>query len=129
MPEPRLLQLAQELEWLGCEEEYFGHKHAMEGYPQAGPSWAAFLEKQRGVLRTADKIERELKNAIRYDPGALVGVAYPLDEALEAIGVLLTAVETIKQSAEFGVHQLPTLVRNFTRMVESYLAASGVEKA
>jgi hypothetical protein len=126
MAEPRLLQLAQDLEWLGCEEEYYGHKHALEGYPQTGPAWAAFLEKQRGVMITADKIERELKNAIRYDPGALVGVAYPLEEALEAVGALLAAVETIKQAAVFSVHELPTLVRNFTRMVEGYLAARGV---
>ena len=26
MPEPPLLQLAQELEWLGCELEYCGHQ-------------------------------------------------------------------------------------------------------
>jgi hypothetical protein len=125
MSEPRLLQLAQDLEWLGCEEEHFGHKHALEGYPEVGPSWAAFLEKQRSVLATADKLERELKNAIRYDPGALVGLAYPLDEALEAVGALLTAVEAVKEAAVFAVHQLPPLVRNFTRLIEGYLAASG----
>ena len=125
MTEHRLLQLAQDLEWLGCEEEYYGHKHAMEGYPQVGPAWAAFLEKQRGVLTTSDKLERELKNAVRYDLGALVGLAYPLDEALDAVGALLTAVEAIKQVAVFAVHQLPTLVRNFTRLIEGYLAASG----
>jgi len=125
MSEPRLLQLAQDLEWLGCEEEHFGHKHALEGYPEVGPSWAAFLEKQRSVLATADKLERELKNAVRYDPGALVGVAYPLDEALDAVGALLTMVEAVKEAAVFAVHQLPPLVRNFTRLIEGYLAAGG----
>ena len=64
MAEPTILQLAQDLEWLGCEEEHYGHKHAMEGFPEAGPSWDTFREKQRGVLITADKIERELKNAV-----------------------------------------------------------------
>ena len=125
MSQNKLLQLAQDLEWLGCEQEYFGHKHAIEGYPQAGSSWDSFLEKQRGVLTTCDKIERELKNAVRYDPGALVGVAYPVGDALDAIGALLEAVEAIKQAAGFAVQQLPTLVRNFTRLVEGYLAASG----
>ena len=128
MTEHRLLQLAQDLEWLGCEEEYYGHKHAMEGYPQVGPAWAAFLEKQRGVMTTSDKLERELKNAVRYDPGALMGVVYPLDEALDAVGALLTTADTIKQAAIFAVHQLPTLVRNFTRFVKGYLAASGARE-
>ena len=124
MSQHKLLQLAQDLEWCGCEQEYYGHKHAMEGYPQSGPAWDSFLEKQRGVLTTSNKIERELKNVVRFDPGALVGVAYPLEEALAAVGALLTAVETIKQAAEFAVDQLPTLVRNFTRFVKGYLAAS-----
>ena len=125
MANHKLLQLAQDLEWLGCEQEYYGHKHALEGFPQEGPAWDSYLEKQRGVLATCDKIERELKNVVRFDPGALVGVAYPLEEALEAVGALLTAVENIKQAAEFAVDQLPALVRNFTRFVKGYLAASG----
>ena len=125
MSQNKLLQLAQDLEWLGCEQEYYGHKHAMEGYPQSGPAWDSFLEKQRGVLATCDKIERELKSVVRFDPGALVGVAYPLKEALDAVGALLTAVETIKQAAEFAGDQLPALVRNFTRLVQGYLDASG----
>ena len=128
MSQDKLLQLAQDLEWLGCEQEHYGHQHAMEGFPHAGPMWVAFLEKKRGVLTTCNKFERELKNAVRYDPGAMVGIAYPLEEALEAVGALLTAVETIKQAAEFAVDQLPSLVRNFTRLVEGYLAASGAHE-
>jgi hypothetical protein len=128
MSQQKLLQLAQDIEWLGCEQEYYGHQHAMEGYPQAGQAWESFLEKQRGVLTTCDKLERELKNAVRYDPGTLVGVAYPVGDALDAIGALLEAVEAIKQAAVVAVEQLPTLVRNFTRFVESYLAASGAPK-
>jgi len=125
MPKHKLLQLAQDLEWLGCEEEHYGHQHALEGYPQSGPAWNSFLEKKRGVLTTSNKLERELKNVVRYDPGAMVGIAYPLGEALDAVGALLTAVETIKQAAEFTVDQLPALVRSFTRQVNGYLAASG----
>ena len=128
MPQHKLLQLAQDLEWLGCEQEYYGHKHALEGYPQAGPAWDSFLEKKRGVLATSNKIERELTNVVRFDPGEMVGVAYPLGETLDAVGALLMGVDTIKQAAEFAVDQVPSLVRNFTRMVEGYLDASGARE-
>jgi hypothetical protein len=122
---PRLLHLAQDLEWLGCELEYFGHQHALEGFPESGPTWDLFREKQRGVLTTTDKIERELKNFVRFNPTGLVGVEYPITETLDSITDLLAAVETIKQVAVFAVHDLPRLVRNFTKMVERYLQATG----
>ena len=125
MPVPSLLQLAQDLEWLGCELEHYGHLHAQEGFPQSGANWEAFLEKQRGLLITAEKIERELKTAISFNPTALVGMEFPLEAALEAIGVLLNAVEEIRQAAVFSVHELPGKVRPFTRMVETYLHAVG----
>ena len=80
VPEPRILQLAYELEWLGCELEYYGQKHAHQGFPKAGEAWETFLEKQRGVLSTAEKIERELKSAIRFNPKSLVGIDYPLEQ-------------------------------------------------
>jgi hypothetical protein len=125
MAEPRLLKLAQDLEWLGCELEYFGHKHALEDFPKSGPAWDLFCEKQRGVLATTDKIERELKNFVRFNPTRLVGVEYPITESLDSITGLLRAVETIKQAAAFAVHQLPPLVRSFTKMVEGYLQVVG----
>jgi hypothetical protein len=125
VPEPPLLQLAQELEWLGCELEHYGHQHAMLGFPESGPSWDTFREKQRGVLVTADKIERELKNAIRYNPSPLVGVAFPLEETLDSIADLLGAVEEIKQCSVFAVHMIPSRVRAFTKMIEGYLQAIG----
>ena len=31
----------------------------MMGFPQSGPVWDTFCAKQRGVLVTADKIERD----------------------------------------------------------------------
>jgi hypothetical protein len=121
-----LWHLAQDLEWLGCELEYYGHKHAMEGYPEAGSTWDSFCEKRRGVLTTADKIERELKSAVRFNPLRLVGVEYPLQETFDSIAALLAAVEEIKQCAVLAVHELPPQVRGFTRMVEGYLSARGL---
>jgi hypothetical protein len=121
MSDPTLLHLAQELEWLGCELEYYGHKHAIEGFPEAGPLWDTFREKQRGVLTTTDKIERELKNAVSYNPTQLVGFDYPIATALDTISDLITAVEDIKQSAFFAVEELPAKVRAFTKMIESYV--------
>jgi len=125
VPEPPLLQLAQDLEWLGCELEHLGHQHALLGYPESGQVWDTFCEKQRGVLVTIDKIERELKNAIRYNPSALVGVEFPLDEALDSITALLEAVEEIKHCTVYAVDAIPTRVRDFARMIGGYLQAMG----
>lgn len=122
MGDHELTQLARDLEWLGCELEYTGHQHAMQGFPQAGPAWRDFLRKQQGVLRTADKIERELKNAVRFNPEGLVdGVEFPIDTTLDSITDLLAAVEKIKWSAVFAVDALPAKVRTFTKKIENYL--------
>jgi hypothetical protein len=123
MAEPRLLQLAEDLEWLGCELEYVGQKHALEGFPQSGPAWDLFREKQRGVVATTDKVERELKNFVHFNPSRLVGVEYPIAQALDSITDLLARAEAIKQAAVHAVHELPPLVRSFTKMVEDYLQA------
>ena len=120
-----MLQLAQDLEWLGCELEHHGHQHAMLGFPQSGPSWETFCEKQRGVQVTVDKIERELKGAVRYNPSGLVGVEYPLDETLDSIAALLGVVEEIKHCSVFAVQVIPSKVRAFTKMIEGYLQALG----
>ena len=118
------MQLAQDLEWLGCELEHYGHQHAVQGFPHAGPCWDAFCEKQRGVLVTADKVERELKYAVRYNPTPLVGVEYPLDETLDSITALLGAVEEIKYCTVYAVHAIPSRVRTFTEMIAEYLEAT-----
>jgi len=125
MPAHQLLRLAQDLEWLGCELEFYGHKHAMEGFPETGPTWETFRAMQRGVLTTADKIERELKTAVSFNPTPLLGVEYPLEATLDAITVLLDTVEEIKQATVFAVHELPGKVRTFTQMVDTYLTAVG----
>ncbi len=126
MRDNSMLRLAQELEWLGCELEFYGHKHALAGFPNSGPAWAAFLEKKRGVLVTASKIERELKSSVRFNPTRLVGIEYPVDSTLESVAELLAALEDIKHSANVAVHELPGKVRGFTRMVDNYLGADKV---
>ncbi len=120
-----LIKLAQDLEWLGCELEYFGHKHALEGFPGAGPTWDSFLEKQEGVLLTAEKVERELKDSVRYNPSLLVGIDYPLKAAIEFVAVLLTAVEDIKETALNAVQDLPSKVRDFSRTVQDQFGTDG----
>jgi hypothetical protein len=129
MAVPTLLRLAQDLEWLGCELEHYGKKHAHEGFPESGPTWIEFLMKQKGVIATADKIERELKGAIHFNPASLVGVEFPLEAAFDSIVTLLGAVEDIKASAVLAVHLLPAKVRSFTKMVETYLEAVGAVHA
>ncbi len=97
----------------------------MQGFPQAGPTWQEFLQKQQGVLRTADKVERELKSVLRFNPESLVaGVQFEVSSALNSIANLLLAVENIKHTAAFAVDELPVKVRNFTEMVETYLGES-----
>ena len=123
MVDERLLHLAQDLEWLGCELEFYGKKHALEGFPESGPTWDTFLEKQRGVITTADKIERELKGLVRFNPTLLVGVNFPLAAALESIGELLGAVEDIKECSRTAVHEIPPKVRSFSKMVSTYLTS------
>jgi hypothetical protein len=123
MASEALLQLAQDLEWLGCELEHYGHLHAQEGFPCAGATWDAFLAKQRGLVTTAEKIERELSTAVHYNPTTLVGVDYPLSATLESIAVLMAAIEDIKQAGIHSVQELPPKVRDFSRMVQSQFGA------
>ena len=118
MRDERLVQLAQQLEWLGCDAGFYGAK-------ASEPAVETFLERQREVLATAEKIERELKSAVRFNLGALVGVDYcPLEQTFDCITDLLAAVEDIKQSAVFSAQELPVKVRQFNRMVESYASAA-----
>lgn len=103
---------------MGCELEYHGHRHALEGFPRSGTTWDTFCEKQRGVLATAEKIDRELKGAVRYNPTTLAGIEYPLGATLDSIATLLGAIEEIKQAAVYAVQELPGKVRDFSRMVQ-----------
>ena len=116
MKEDRLLQLAQQLEWLGCEASFRARR-------TGGLAAGAFLEKQAEVLATADKIERELKGAVCFNLTSLVGVEYPLDWTLDSIADLLAAVEDIRRSALGAIQELPPKVRRFTHQVERYLTS------
>jgi hypothetical protein len=97
----------------------------MEGFRESGPTRDLFREKQRGLLATTEKVERELKNLVRFNPTRLVGVEYPITETLDSITDFLGTVETIKQAATSALQELPPLVRSFTKMVEGYLQAVG----
>jgi uncharacterized protein (UPF0128 family) len=117
MKDERLLQLAQQLEWLGCEASFYAQK-------RDGMSAEAFPEKQRELLATADKIERELKGAVRFNLTSLVGVEYPLEWTLDSITDMLAGVEDIRQTALGAVDELPPKVRQFTHLVEAYVSAA-----
>lgn len=117
MSDERLVKLAQDLEWLGCEASFYSQK-------SNGMAAEMFLEKQRALMSTADKIERELKGAVRFNLKSLVGVEYPLDWTLDSITNLLAALEAIKQSAVHSADDLPPRVRQFSRMVDTYVQAA-----
>ena len=129
MPQTLLLNLARDLEWLGCELEYQGKKHALEGFPEAGTSWEEFIRKRQGVLATIEKLERELKSSIKYNPTTLVGVAYPLGERLDAIGILIEALADIRNCTVSAVQDLPSKVRGFTQLVTMYLNILGQQSS
>jgi hypothetical protein len=113
MTEPQVLQLAQDLEWLGCEEQYFEQSRILDA-PER------FFERQREVISTADKIERELMTRVRFNPSPLIGINYSLGETLDALIELLTSIQGIRQSALHATHELPDQVRKFRRMAQSY---------
>jgi hypothetical protein len=117
MSDDRLLHLAQQLEWLGCDAGYFGKK-------QLGPEAEVLMEKQRAVISTAEKIERELRSAIRFNLSTLVGIDYPIEWSFESIGDMLSSVDDIKRSALDSVQELPPKVRRFTHQVQEYMGAS-----
>ena len=116
MKDERLLQLAQQLEWLGCEAAFYAQK-------RDEMSAEAFLEKQRELLATADKIERELKTTVRFNLTSLVGVEYPLEWTLDSITDMLAGVADIRQCALGAIDELPPKVRQFTHLVEAYVSA------
>lgn len=117
MKPERLLHLAQELEWLGCDAGFYARR-------RDAVAADALLERQRELMATADKIERELKSGVRFNLTSLVGVEFPLEWTLDSIAELLAGVEDIRQSAVDGAEDLPPKVRQFTQLVETYLSAS-----
>ena len=117
-----ITQLAQDLEWLGREAPYFAGA-------APGPLADSTVDKPHEILRTAEKLERELKSAIRYNPNSLVGVDYPLESILDSIAELLTAIAEIKAAALAADRDLPAKVRQLTRMIENTFGPMGAEAA
>jgi hypothetical protein len=118
MRDEQMLQLAQDLEWLGSEAGFLGKRNN-------GAAEEIFLEKQRAVLLTAAKLERELKSAVRFNLASLTGVDYSVEWSLNSVAELLTQLEDIKEAATgSSVHELPQKARQFTRMVHGYLGAA-----
>ncbi len=125
MGDAEVLRLAHGLEWLGSELDHRMRQYAQAGFPSDGPACDALLEQQRSVLLTADKIETQLKSSVPFNPAALLGVEFPLGEALDLVAELLESVEEIKQAAVSEVHEVPPKTRSFHRMLEHYLSALG----
>jgi len=117
-----IIQLAQDLEWLGREAPYFASS-------APGPLGDSTVDKPHEILRTAEKLERELKSAIRYNPHSLVGVDYPLESILDSIAELLAAIAEIKAAALAADRDLPAKVKNFSRMIENTFGPMGAEAA
>jgi hypothetical protein len=117
MPEPLILKLARDLEWLGCELEYQGLKHANEGFPEAGPTWEDFIRMRQGSRHR--KLERELKARL-INPATLVGVSYPQDASTH-----WNLIQARKFAPQSAVHELPARVRAFPQLVTYYLGVLG----
>jgi hypothetical protein len=101
----RLLQLAQELDWQAMDL-----RHAGEGL-YSGPA-EAVEARQRGVLATADKIQRELLR--------LVGVGGPISDTLDSLAELLLALDKVRQEATGSAGSLPSTVRSFQGLLKGF---------
>jgi hypothetical protein len=112
--EVKLMQLAQDLQQLSAEALFYGQRAAGSGLND-------FLEKQREIIRTADKIGRELAGEIRFNPARLIGIEYPLEQEIDSISNLLTGLEDIKDSVVNAVDDLPTKARVFAKLLENHL--------
>jgi len=117
-----ITQLAQDLEWLGREAPYFATG-------TAGVDTALTVDKSHEILRTVEKLDRELKSAIRYNPRSLVGVDYPLEAILESVAELLAALDEIKSCALAADRDLPDKVKHLTRMIDNTFGPMAAEAA
>lgn len=111
----RLLQLAQELDWQAMDLRRTG-----EGLISGPGADQAVETRQRSVLATADKIQRELLSTVRFDPLRLVGVGGPIDETLDSLAELLVALDKIRQDAADGTSTLPSTVRSFQGLLKGF---------
>jgi hypothetical protein len=117
-----ITQLAHDLEWLSREAPYFASG-------AAGPQTDLTVDKPHEILRTAEKLERQLKSAVRYNPNSLVGVDYPLESILDSIAELLEAIAEIKAAALAADRDLPAKAKHFRSMIENTFGPIGAEAA
>jgi hypothetical protein len=109
----RLLQLAQELDWQAMDLRHAGERL------YSGPA-EAVEARQRGVLATADKIQRELLATVRFDPLRLVGVGGPISDTLDSLAELLLALDKVRQEATGSAGSLPSTVRSFQGLLKGF---------
>ncbi|MGH9432874.1 MAG: hypothetical protein ACRD3T_15155 [Terriglobia bacterium] len=114
MASGRLRQLTQDLERLVHEEQYIRRQ-------SLATSLAEFMEKQREVVFTVSKIERELSTEVRFNPAPLIGIDYPIADALESLSALVTQLEEIRSCAGQNVSQLPEKVGEFKRKLADFV--------
>jgi hypothetical protein len=123
----RLLELGQQLEWQVLQLRGAGlgtHAEAAleDSFGPAidDPATEALLERQRAVIATADKIQRELLSTVRFDPLRLVGVGGPIAETLESVADLIVAIDEIRRDATSNIGGLPSTVRSFQGLLRGY---------
>jgi hypothetical protein len=110
----RLLQLAQELDWQVMDLNHTGERL------DSGARDEAVETRQKTVLVTADKIQRELLASVRFDPLRLVGVGGPISDTLDSLAELLLALDKIRQETNGGVGSLPSTVRSFQGLLKGF---------
>jgi hypothetical protein len=111
----RLLKLAQELDWQAMDL-----RHTREAVLGGLSKDDACATRQRNVLATVDKIQRELLASVRFDPLGLVGVGGPISDTLDSLADLLVALEKVRQDATGSVEQLPSAVRSFQGLLQGF---------
>jgi hypothetical protein len=110
----RVLQLVHDLEHLSAEEQYYAQQPAEHAQK-------IFMDRQREVISTTGKLQRELAGVIRYNPRTLLGIEYPLSEALDSMADLFVNLEEIRHAALYSVEDLPARAGRFAKKVESHI--------
>jgi hypothetical protein len=110
-----LLQLGQELDWQAIELRRSDLELEAHGGDQE-----TIQEKQRRVIATADKIQRELLTSVRFDPLRLVGVGGPIGTTLDSVSDLLVAIDTVRQNALARANELPSSVRSLQGLLQGF---------
>jgi hypothetical protein len=109
-----LLQLGQELDWQALELRR--SEAEMEGVGDR----ESIQERQRRVIATADKIQRELLASVRFDPLRLVGVGGPIGATLDSVSDLLVAIDAVRQNALTAASDLPSSVKSLQGLLQGF---------